>query len=231
METLHIEKTLDLTGVPNPVIKMKMDFPDGIPRTITELKQMLKERKSESIINRLAGYRCIVSALKQVCDGIENYLTISDEDKSKIVGRSLWSFAVIQYAKCYSNNEGWTVTLEASATIKNEPREIKEAHKWFMDQRHSFLAHGGKSYLQQSDVFISQRLEYPFQIDNLICNVATAATPNNHMLEHLKYLSEKTLKYCDERIPDLERKIFILLMENKKPLHPELITHYELEVK
>ena len=228
MERLHKEEIIDVRTLTDQKITFQISFKDGIPRSVVDLKNILKGPKTESLLNRRSGYQYIVDALKQVCDACDTYLALPETEKPTINGRSLWSYAVIQYCKCYSRNEGWTVTLEESATIKNESEIMKNGHRWFMDQRHTFVAHGGKSTSQNSIVCVIKRNDSPYQIESTFTHSVIAAAPQDEAIVNLKHLAEIAIKYVEETIPSLERKIFLALIEAGQVLSPELIEKFNL---
>jgi hypothetical protein len=228
MERFKSEKYFQTKGVDRSALEIEVPSDDGIQRSLQKIEDVLKGKGSESLINRLSGYRSISVALLQAREAIKSYLVIPEGNEPTIESMSLWSFAIIEYCKCYQKNEGWTVTLEPTATIKNESEEIKKWHKWFMSERHNYVAHGGTSSSHQSSVFLIRRKERPFQIDGVRIQAIMAANPSSESMRNLDHLAEVSLKYVEDNSRDIERKIFLSLLEAKQPVNQELLKNYNL---
>ena len=213
---------------PDTRVELEATFKDGVPREFINLKKILKGSSCESLINRLSGYSCVQEALKLVCEAVDCYLELPEEKKPETVGRALWSYAVIQYGKCYKKSEGWTVKLEDSATLKDETQIMKDGHRWFIEQRDTFMAHGGKSFAQLSNVFVVRRKGSSGQVDGILANTLTAGGVTDESLKNLKHLAESSLLYVVENTKSLQKKIILELLKTNHPLSSDLLKAHGL---
>jgi hypothetical protein len=211
-----------------PETSLESFFKDSIQRSVIDIKELLKDENDGYLINRISGNRLILNTLDEVRGAIKNYLALPYDDRINITAKALWFFSIIQYGKCYQSNEGWTVMLQSSATLKNEPDEVKEDHKRFMDQRNTFIAHGGKTTGQLAAVLVCQRKEAPNQIDQVAIDTTTATSPYTEDMARLDHLADVTQKYVIDSSYKIERKIFIRLLENNQIINPDLLKYYGL---
>ena len=119
--------------------------------------------------------------------------------------------------------------LQSSETLKTETDEVKADHKRFMDQRNTFIAHGGKTTGQLASVLVCQRKEAPNQIDQVLIDTTTATSPYTEDMARLDHLANVTHKYVIDSSYKIERKIFMRLLENKQIINPELLKYYDLK--
>lgn len=229
MYTRRVQSFFLNGGEAVPVKNIQVCFTDGIPRTAIELKSLLKGSQWEKVINMLSGYRLLENTLLEVQQAIESLLTFPDDEKPTIISTALWAFIVIQYGKCYKKNPGWTVMLQASATIEKESTNLKNGHKWVIEQRDTFVAHGGKTPIQKSLVMVARQDESPNQIDSLHVNSATASLPTRNTLINLNHLAEAAILYVREDIAKIERKIFLSLFDEGHVIHPDLVATLNLK--
>jgi hypothetical protein len=229
MKQTFSEKDIHFKDLTAPETELARAFEDGIPRDIVGLSSLFEGRHWESLINRLAGYRCVVDALNQTRSAIKSFLAIPETEKTQITAIALWSYAMTQYCKCYSHNEGWTVTLEPTGTLKNESETVKAGHKWFMNERNTFLAHGGKTPSQKSYAFIGRRKESPHQVDGLLSNTRVAAAPSDATMTELDHLAEVSINYARTKNLEISKEILQKLLDEKYILNPELIEGFNLK--
>lgn len=68
----------------------------------------------------------------------------AEHDSDADILKALYISGVITYAKCFTKADGRRVKLEKNLFDKKNGK-MKEAHLELMEQRHGYLAHGGKT--------------------------------------------------------------------------------------
>lgn len=125
----------------------------------------------------------------------------AEQDELADLLKGMYISFVVTYAKCYTKADGRKVKLEAAKILENTP--LKERHLELMEQRHSYIAHGGKTSFEQVEPII---LLHP----NIDMNVRPQLmTQTYHVCgfgveEFEKYL--ELVDYVDEQLNTLLEK-------------------------
>ncbi len=83
-----------------------------------------------------------------------SYQYISKSDDLTIIQRSLFSSAVIAYGKCFASANGRGVKLEKTSVFKNEASNLLEIHANIIDARNDYIAHAGKTFMENFSVHL-----------------------------------------------------------------------------
>lgn len=156
---------------------------------------------------RLVGLEIIKRDLKdclQILEAIENKIT----DEPMLLN-ALWESFITKYGRCFADaNQGRGIKLEDEDIFKNDTRNLKEHHKYLIDERNNFSAHAGNS---DSDIFevrlalkpvAKGKERYGFYISR---DIAISPTPEA-LLEH-KTLLEHNINIVDIKLDGIYRRI------------------------
>lgn len=78
--------------------------------------------------------------------GDENAITYRSEiDTDADMLKAFYISAIVTYGKCFTKADGKKVKLEYKTIFKGDEKELVTLHLEMMDQRHSYIAHGGKT--------------------------------------------------------------------------------------
>ena len=105
---------------------------------------------------RYAGLRLILKDLNLVKSAISELQDLKNKESSNISKRALSFYAVVTYAKCYTEaNGGRGVQLNSSDTLKSCTSDLKLLHEKLMAIRNKYVAHAGFSGYEQNPVVAS----------------------------------------------------------------------------
>lgn len=207
-------------------VQIKRTYQDGIKRDLINLNDVLKDYKYESPKKLLCGYRFVRNTLMEVNEAIAIYLEMSAEERLEMRGRALFSYIVIQYGKCFKPSKGWGVMLQQREVFKRDEVKIK-SHDWFIGERDTYIAHGGKTESQFVTLIVEKR-KANNQIDNIFVHSLSGVVPEPHALTDLKKLIEEALDYVEKKNFETERIIYNLILENGYTLSSEILEMYKL---
>lgn len=102
-----------------------------------------------------SGFRLILKDLKIVSEIIQTLKPLAFNGSSSVIKQSLSFYAIVTYAKCFTEAKGRGTRLKKEDALKYaSPEEILE-HERIMDQRHNYVAHGGLKGYEHNPVVAS----------------------------------------------------------------------------
>ena len=194
-------------GINQTVVNLNRDLGDGIERRV------IYQDKNNWLIKKIGGARLAREALRFALDAVNKYVGLPDDEKSTVVGNALWYFSIIQYSKCYKQNEGWIVSLDWKQVYKNAA-ELQRNHAEFVNERDTFIAHGGFNYSSDFVVGVHVRKDDPKRIDAVDSFITVKIEPAKGWTEKLKTLIEVTQEHLIQSERKLMDKLLFEMTEN-----------------
>lgn len=119
-----------------------------------------------------------------------------DDDSDFI--KSLYISGVVTYCKCFTQADGRKVKLEAKDIFGPNQSKEKDLHIEAMNQRHSYLAHGGKTKHEQVNAILVLNPEDKSKPPMLLTEAIHTAGFSKSDFENFLFLAEHVNRKVDE---------------------------------
>lgn len=154
-----------------------------------------------------SGFRQILKDLKIVKEIIQTLKQNASNGLSSIVKQSLSFYAIVTYAKCFTEANGRGPKLNKVDALKYATKQSGVEHDRIMEQRHNYVAHGGlKGYEHnlvvaalESDLSNKKVIEI---YDNIVGLVDI-----DSQLDNFEYLVNSVVQYVIEKCETSLNKI------------------------
>ena len=138
-------------------------------------------------------------------------------DEQSDVLKGMYISFVVTYGKCFTKADGRRVKLELKDTFDDD--ELKELHLEVMNQRHEYIAHGGKTKFEQVDPIVVLHPDKEMNVTPLL------TTQSYHLVGFNKEEFERYL----ELVNFVDKKLDVLLEKKATALYEKEIAPKELD--
>jgi len=138
-------------------------------------------------------------------------------DEESDILKAMYISFVVTYGKCFTKADGRRVKLETKEIFEDD--EVKEEHLSVMTQRHEYIAHGGKTNLEQVEPIV---ILHPDISENFAPLLTTQSF-------HLAGLSCEHFESLFELVIYVDKYLDQLLEKKSKALVDKEITTFTLE--
>ncbi|HVS90611.1 MAG TPA: hypothetical protein VHE59_01170 [Mucilaginibacter sp.] len=122
-------------------------------------KPLLLVPLDSKLARRFAGFGLIKKDLDQVKEALQ---CLAAGVNSKIIKQSLSFYAVVTYAKCFSDAEGRGVKLDVKDALIYASKDAITEHYRLIEQRNNYVAHAGDKGYEENAVVVSVDPEEAF---------------------------------------------------------------------
>jgi len=187
------------------------DEAQGFIRITTIMgKPLLVTYLDDKIAKGYSGYRLILKDLHVVKQALDSLEQIRNAPAS-IVKQSLSFYAIVTYAKCFTQADGRGIKLDKSSALSKCSNPEKIEHNRIMDQRHNYVAHGGLAGYEHNPLVVTLN---PNLNDKKIINIhdnVMGLVDIDSQLDNFQLLTATVTKFvtnkCETLIKKIERNI------------------------
>jgi len=158
------------------------------------------------LAKQYAGFRLIKKDLLIVKKALESLKLTAFDGNSTIVKQSLSFYAVINYAKCFTQSDGRGTRLKEPDALIYADQDQKNMHETIMRLRNKYVAHSELEGFEQNPLVAALNPEEPKGVIEIYDNMMNLVDIDS-LIPTFEGLIDAEIRYVTEKC----QKVFVLL--------------------